>query len=68
MVLRQPDRLGGEPAEPTAELLLAERPDLPGLGGLVLIGDRKNEAAQLRVLRADALFAFRLVALELSPR
>jgi hypothetical protein len=67
-VMQRSECLGGELVEPAAEPLLAKRSDVPGLGGLLLFGDREDEAAEFRVLGADALFALSLAAPELSTR
>jgi hypothetical protein len=67
-VMQQPECPGGELVEPPTESLLAKRSDIPRPGGLLLVGDREDEASELRVLGADALLAPGLAALELSTR
>ena len=52
--MEQPEGLGGELVELASEPLLAKRADVPGLRGLLLLGDREDEAAELRMLGPDA--------------
>jgi len=47
-----------ELVERVAESFVAQRPGVPGLGGLwVVVAERQDEPAELLVLGSDALFA-----------
>lgn len=50
-----------------AESLLALRGEFPGRDRLLFVGDAEDEAAEVRVVGADALLARGIAALELSP-
>ncbi len=59
---------GRHGVEPSAESFFSRCADVPRSRGLSLVGQRKDEATELRVLGPDALLTLCLAPLELAPR